>query len=421
MLDKSDGLGLRLFKSLLDSKKVEVLEKLKIEDFLPGKVRDMFAWILHYRLTYNNLPTEIAFIDEFGSVLPPDIEDLTYLHEQILKRNLGFKLTQNLEKVAGHLDNNDPDAALTQLIQVTQSLSAEKPVQITSYKQAAAQRIQKYKDNLANQVFDGIETPWQEVNDKIQGWMNGTLNVILGRPNTGKSWWLCIVGDDCLTKNKSALFVTLEMPSSRIIRRLDALRHKLSFGKLRNLKLSPDELKKWEDSVAAEKTSADIIVLDKQQIRTVTDTVMAVKKYKPDIVLIDGGYRFTGRSKSQWENTVEIVNDLQVYAEETNIPWLVTNQYGELKEDTKKNAPTDKMSMSARYGGEWVINPDIVIGIQQSPDDRVLHKMQVHILKERDSAGETDLNQFHINWDLIGMNFDSSKSILDNSVGVVAP
>ncbi len=424
MQDRVDSLGLRLFKSLLDSKKVILIEPLKIEDFLPGKARDMFAWILDYRLKFNTLPTESAFIDEFGSVLPPDIEDTQYLHSQILKRNLGFQLTKDLEQVANLLDNNDPDAALQHLTQVTQKVNNKKPSKVTSYKQLAATRIQTYKDNVTNKVFDGIESPWSEVNSQIQGWMNGTLNVVLGRQNSGKSWWLCIIGDHCLTKDKTSLLISLEMPEEKITRRLDALRHKMSFGRLRNAVLTPNEIKKWEESVANEKSLGDIIVEDKQTIRTVTDAVLAVKKHKPDIVLIDGGYRFTGRSKSQWENTVEIVNDLQLYAEETRIPWIVTNQYGDAS-DTGKEVKGDSASKmnawNARYGKEWVIAPDVVLGIQQNPDDRVLKKMQVHILKVRDNTGESDTNQLHIQWDLVNMCFDSSKSILDTSIGLVVP
>ena len=417
-----DSLGVRLLKSLLASKDVLLLERLRIDDFLLGKSRDMFAWILEYGLKFNGLPTEAAFIDEFGNVLPNDIEAFPYLHEQILKRNLGFKLTQSLQQVGNSLDNNDPDAALQQLVQVVQNTNQQKVDKVSFYNKEASQRIQTYKHNVTNKVFEGIETPWEEINEHIQGLMNGCLHVVLGRPNQGKSWMVCILADHCLKKSKSALLVTLEMPSIRIARRLDAIRHKLSFGKLRNNVLLPADLQKWEDSVANDKTVGDIILVDKQKVRTVVDVALLVKKYKPDIVLIDGGYRFSGRSKSHWENTVEIVNDLQIYAEETNIPWVVTNQYGELGNNKQsKDDPTAKMEMKARYGAEWVMAPDVVLGIQQSPDDRVLRRMQVHILKVRDSAAESNVDQISISWNLVDMQFDATKSILDDVQGNRVP
>ena len=364
--DRSDFLGFRLLYSLLASKDTTKLEQLKFDDFLPGKCRDVFAWVLDYRLQFNSLPTESAVEDKFGKILPEDVEDFQYLHSQILKRNLTFKLTKNLERVAQHLDDGDPDTALKELTDVIENGAVAPEVKVASYVKEAKERIEKYKELLLVGVFDGIPCLWPELEKVIVGYMNGTLNVFLAASGVGKTWTLCITANSCLNAGKKALFVTLEMPTIRIARRLDALRHKLSFGKMRNNVLTDDDLKNWEASVNADQTTGEVVIVDKQQVRTPQDIYLLTKKHKPDIVLIDGIYRLEGnvKGRAQWEEAAKIANDLQLYAESSNVPWLVTSQLNALADKSGKIQTSD-----ARYSKELGICADLILALSQAPED----------------------------------------------------
>ena len=412
---KTDYLGLRILTSVLASKDLTLLDQLNITDFLPGKSQDVLAWIFDYRLQFNALPTPLAVVDNFGAILPADVEDFHYLKEQIVKRNLSYKLTQSLGLVAQYLDNGDPQRALTELSRVIDSGAVAPPSKVTTYLKDAKERIEYYKKQMVNQVFDGIPCVWEELGKVIIGWMNGTLNTILAEANVGKTWSLCIIADDCVTQNKQVLYISLEMPANKILRRIDALRRKVNFGRLRKNTLLPEDIKKLEESIITETTTGEIVVADKLQVVTPRDVFLLVKKHSPDIVLIDGAYRFEGdtRSQNKWEVNAKIITDLQLFAEMSNVPWVITSQ---LNPDPTRKA-TDKIQLAeARYSKEWGIAADVVLALRQAPEDRILRKMQIHALKVRENDSETDVDMVMVNWDLTNFNFAEIKIDLLNSM-----
>lgn len=767
-MTQSDFLGLRLLKSLLASKDTSKLEQVRLEDFLPGKCREAFAWVLSYYLQYNSMPIDTALEDEFGKILPADVEDFQYIHAQVLKRNLTFKLTKNLERVAGLLDDNEPERALKELTDVIETGVVVPEVKIASYIKDAKQRIDEYKVAATNKVFDGILCPWPELGTVITGFMNGCLTVFLAASGVGKAqplsslvltpagylpigkvqagdqiinweggasnitgifpqgiipvyevvfsdktstrcsgdhlwqvgslskgvttwevlttkelqglidkastfkatkyeipitspiefqkqaypidpyflgcllgdgclvshdlrltntsseliqhcqntlisgyvlkwiksqplkfdysvvkkgmhkgkgrgvnyykdwlsnfgllgkgscvkfiprqylfgsiedrleilrglmdtdgsvgpsfaeygscsikliqgvtflvqslggiavcasrmlggklhyrlrimfkvfqqifklsrkakkweanyfrvktqvphvrkyitnikyvgmeecacistshpsrlyltndcivthntWLSCIVANECLNDNKKVLFVTMEMATPRIFRRMDALRNKVSFGKMRNSALTDDDIKAWEASVGNEASTGDIIVVDKRQVRTPQDVYLLARKHNPRIVIVDGSYRFesTTKGRAQWEDAAKIATDLQLYAESTNIPWLVTSQLNVIGDKSGKIQMSD-----ARYSKEFGICADVVCALSQAPEDRLLKKMRIHLLKVRDHDSESSTEEVYVNWDLVSFNFSQHSPINFGTVGVVIP
>ena len=59
---------------------------------------------------------------------------------------------------------------------------------------------------------------------------------------------------------------------------------------------------------------------------------------------------------------------------------------------------------SVRYGKEWVIDPDVVIGLYANEDLRLIKQLEIHCLKMRDNAGDSS-GEFNIHWDTQKMNF----------------
>ena len=211
------------------------------------------------------------------------------------------------------------------------------------------------------------------------------------------------------------------MSSIRIERRIDAIRYKLPFGKLRDAELDAMREEDWKkrlEEAAVEKVDSDILVADKKSVRTVRDVYMLVQQYKPDIVIIDGGYRFEGDERyGQWAKTVSIVNDLQVFAEMSNIPWVVTTQFGDSEETGKEKKKGTKhvRAWNVRYGKEWYINPDILIGMYQDDDLRLIKRMEIHPLKVRD--GDRAFDMFTIGWSMDEMEFKEDAGGLFEMTG----
>jgi hypothetical protein len=201
------------------------------------------------------------------------------------------------------------------------------------------------------------------------------------------------------------------MSNFRIGRRLDAVLYKLHFGKLRDCDLDAEVEEEWEAAVKLDTDSeGDVLLADKSLVRRVADVTALVMDYKPDIVFIDGGYRFAGSGKSAWESTVSIVNELQASAESSKIPWVVSTQQGDANETGAERKRGVKIkAWGVRYGKEWVINPDVVIGLYQNEDLRLINTMEIHILKVRDASGDTYRNHFNIDWNTSKMSFDEHE------------
>ena len=222
---------------------------------------------------------------------------------------------------------------------------------------------------------------------------------------THNSWFLCVLADHAMMIGKKVLFITLEMAAPRIERRVDAVHYGLEFKGIRDGELDIFSEDKWRDTVGTEVLTGDIITADKKLVRTVADAHSLVTEYKPDLVLIDGGYRFVGSGKSQWEQAVDVINDLQIAAEITDVPWVVTTQYGDAKEGgkkPKKDTVPDLRAWAVRYAKEWVINPDAVLGLAARGSDR--SELYVQVLKVRDGAGEHK-DVVPIKWDTAKMDF----------------
>ena len=344
---------------------------------------------------------------------------MEYVVETLRKRNLAYELTSSLKHVAAKVDSLDPDGALADLITYATTVGkVHKSSQALSFKESGPTRVSDY--SAVKTLPQGIKTPWEQLNKATLGWVNGTLNVFMAKPNVGKTWMACLQANHAYKQGLKVLFVTMEMPAIRIARRLDALRYKLPFGALRNAELLPTDEATWKAAVDADVTSAgDIIIADKQQVKTVSDIVVLCNYHEPQIVVIDGGYRLEGKGKSSWESVVSVVNDLQLHAELTDVPWIVTTQYGDANDTGKvvraKGAP--KMHMwGARYGKEWVINPDVVIGMHQDPEDRAYKVLRMYLFKTRDVDEDSMFEEMIIHWKLNDMEFGDAGTVAPSGV-----
>jgi len=413
MAATSDLLGLRLIRSLLEGKDFSLLIDAGFkEDLLLGKsVLKAYQWVQEYVTTRGSWPTDSAVEFDCKVKLPSAVEDTSYLVDLLKKRKLTIEISRTVEKVARNIDDNDPDAALADLLRFKLDSTTGASGSVLSLKNTGISRIEAYDTKKAG-AFGGILTPWAEINSAVEGFMDGTLNVILGIANAGKTWMSCILANFALNQKKNVLFVTMEMPSSRILRRLDSIRYKLPFGALRNADMDSSIKERWKKKVEedAKTLTHDLLVVDKTIVRTVTDVFRLSIQHTPDVIVIDGGYRFEAPQKSTWETTVSVVGDLQRYAELSGIPWIVTSQYGDADETGKapKGKNTPKMRMwGARYGKEWVINPDVVLGMYADANDRALKQLHLYMLKIRDTDEDAMQDFISIRWDLTAQEFEA--------------
>lgn len=426
-----DGLGRKLIRSLVAEKTFAPLTEARISEAdIFDEAREAYDWVVKYVLdNLGDWPTaEMVEENILDCALDDVARPLKYEADLVRKRRLGNDITSGVKDAAKAIDARDPDSALKILTQTALDLQPlSTAARVASFVETGPTRLKEYEEAKSHGGLLGIPTKWDKLNTSIQGWVNGTLNVVAAMQNTGKTWWACIDAAHALGIGYRPLFVTLEMAERRIARRLDAIRYTIPFGKLRNCELDPHDEIAWSKALkdaarAYSATAPDIKIADKKIVRTVPDCVALVQEYRPDIIYIDGGYRFepAGKAFGGWADTKDIVNDLQVSAEKTNIPWVVTTQLGDSSETGAAKKRKDGKRLRAwnvRYGKEWVINPDNVIGLYQDDELRRWNRMENHILKIRD-AGDSAYDEFLIRWDREKMAFEGVDSLDDDEEGL---
>jgi len=387
------------------------------DDWLFDEARDALKFVREYVEKYDKFPTALVVDEQIGCELPDEPEDVDYLSEEVRKRRVTGALEKEMQRVIECIELRKPDEALKIMAEASSDLTADAVRgRVSSFKKDGSKRYDSYVEAKKVGGIIGLPTMWDTLNKSIQGWVDGGFHVVAAMQNTGKTWFLCICANHAAhVLGKLVLFVTLEMTSGKIGRRLDALRYEIPFGELRDCRLDELTEEEWRtctEAAAVDESAGDILIADKTLVRTVPDVVALVREYKPDLVVVDGGYRFeTARSQGSWERTLETVNALQAAAEKSDVPWVVSTQLGDSSESGKdmKSSKTVR-AWNVRYGKEWTINPDVLIGLFQDEDLRLIGQMEVHTLKVREA--DELFGVFNMNWDLKGMKFEEIEGVM---------
>lgn len=411
-------LGKRLVRSLLVERDMEVLAAQGVgEGDLFGDARDAFRWAMSFLRERGEWPTASQVEEGTGILLPEHLDKLDYITDLIRRRTLGKAIESGVVEVSKLIGERKPDEALRLLTETGVRLRARSTsVGVDSFRATGGERLAYYEAVKATGGLLGQPTPWPSLNKRIMGWVDGCLHVVTAMQNMGKTWFACIVAADALARGKRVLFVSMEMANDRIARRVAAVRYRVPWGKFLRCELEEATERELATYAAADKEGeGDILFADKKRVKRVADVVALTLDNRPDIVVVDGGYRFRPGASTggQWESTVEIVAQLQEAAEATGPPWIVTTQQGDASETGKEKKPGTKMrAWNVRYGKEWVINPDIVLGLAQTDLQRLDGVMELHLLKERDAAADEKRRPFfNIHWDFKGMDFSERDSL----------
>jgi hypothetical protein len=404
----ADVLGKRLVKCLVETGSLDKLQTVGItENDFYDEAKKAYLWALDYKGTYGTFPTCKQIEENLKIEIPATSDLIDYVCDLVVNRRLAKGIDKGLRAAAHLLDSRDPKSALEELENTIQTVKSLVPVTKDterSFRKEGPTRYDEYVQ-LKRGVNKNLPTPWRKLDLLIGGWVPGTLNVFIAMMNVGKSWSSCIIALDSFKKGEKVLFVTMEMSKGRIERRLDSLYYKIPFADLVTKEIDIFREARWKQELINEVNGrGDIIVSDKKEVKYVSDVQYLVEKHSPSLVVIDGGYRFVSkRKRDSWESAKDVVDELQLVAEFTNVPWIVTTQQGELS--GKSNMESSHRGYKVKYAKEWIINPDNVVELIQDDDYRLQKVMGLRMLKIRDDPSVISRDEFQINWNMEAMDF----------------
>lgn len=223
------------------------------------------------------------------------------------------------------------------------------------------------------------------------------------------TWTLVALAEHFFRKGNRVLLASMEMPISKIARRLDTVYTKLPFGDFKKGLLDNAMEVKYIQSLAEWKGSdqTPLWICGKGRIRTPQDLELLIEELKPDIVLIDGVYlmRVAGMRSggSKWEKVSMIADELQDLAQRKLVPIMATTQFN--RSVTKKKV--DAGSEDIGYSYELAQNADGLIGLFQTDEMRNSKEMLVKLMEHREGEPVT----IFIHWDFTQADF-SQKSVV---------
>lgn len=265
------------------------------------------------------------------------------------------------------------------------------------------QRITTYEEEKASGQPPGFELGIPEFDYMIGGVRPGNVIVLSGYLGLGKSTLASWVTLNVVEQDYPALFVPLEMSRIEVLERIDTMVINFSHRLLRMRELPDKDVENWRR--IAKQFSAlkhDLAVLDGVGSFTIDKLYAEINRHKPHFTVVDYVQlmRRSSTSMKSWEGLVEITNECKAIALATESVIMLVSQ------DNREAAQGG--STLASMGGSISIGQvgDIYIGMHQDEEMRAQNRMEVKLLKSRNSARDKSVN---LHWDPAHMRFGPAK------------
>jgi len=247
--------------------------------------------------------------------------------------------------------------------------------------------------------------------------VSGTHNFIAGGFIVHNSWAEVSLAEHFWRWGYKALIITMEMPVSKISRRIDSMFSKLPFGDFKCGRIDStleerysNDLNNWKQA------QIPLWVCGKGRVRTTQDLELLIEELHPDIVLIDGIYLMrpvvAGKSGTKWEKVSTIADDLQDITQRKLVPIIGTTQFN--RKVKKKDVEAGAESLGFAY--EIGQNADGLIGLFQSEEMRGSKEMLLRLFEHR----EGEPINLYINWDFSTMDFSQKAVVKDEDLKAVS-
>ena len=321
------------------------------------------------------------------------------LKHQLMYRTAVQSATEWVPKIKG----DNPQQAVEKLIQELESVTATVDDDIEVYDSGSIDRLSEYSERVAQRKdrslgMLGIPTPFKTLNRLGVGWMPGELYSLFARPTVGKSFMSVKVAAVAMKQGYKTLLISTEMPVKAMSMRMDAF-----LGKLLGYEFSLTKLRRGEEGIDEEQYREFLTAIDSRNILfphhlgfdalSVSTIRNLVRKYSPDLVVVDGVYLLSDDStRAKWEQNDNLFKGLKNIAMAHEIPVFCTTQAGREAVDLFKPPKLNQVA----NGDALVRASDIAFAMSKVEDED--NQRYLYYMKQRDDVEIKDKSVLH--WDV---------------------
>ena len=380
--------------------------------------RKVFEHTLNHFTQYGKTPdAQTVFVDT--NIMVPALTDIPepvdYYIDRLKSRAVDNLTKNRVKEQLEAMDKGDAKGAIAAAHGLMSDLHKQNLVGevIEDWTQRTDDRWKDYEEAKATPGgMIGLPTPWNTLNEKTQGIQKGDLWIIVGRPSTGKSWIEVVMATYLWRLDKRPLFVSLEMQTAKIMRRLDANYMKLDYRNLRTGKLGMIAEPIYQQNLAGLKGKHPLHVVTRKRVKTVQDIAILIEQLDPDVTIIDGMYKLKvpyGNRLSQWEKMTEIMDQLHEMVQEKKHRIVASTQFNRDVKKGSTKASIDALAFADAIG----MNADVIFGLLPTDEMRENKQTLFKMLKNR----EDDMAHFRAKFDVFAQEFDEIGPWFDSDEG----
>ncbi len=284
------------------------------------------------------------------------------------KRNL-IKLATEIKKltIEENLDTIDiMDRVEQKLFEITQESISDDFRNSSEIAQSTLEEIERLKSQ-GNSKLIGVDTGFENLNDKTSGFGKGDLVIVAARPAMGKTALVLNMALKAIDRNEGVAFFSLEMPAEQLMLRMLSAKTSIPLQALRVGNLKDDEwnrLSRAMDDISRRKFFVDDGGY--ATIHHIRSKLRKLKSQHPEIsmAIIDYLQLMSGDSKGsnsfvgRQQEISEISRGLKQLARELQIPIIALSQLNRSLETRENKRP---MLSDLRESGAIEQDADIIL------------------------------------------------------------
>ncbi len=388
--------------------------------FITDWEKNIHQWIAGYIQQNGVLPTRALLTQHFDDPFQSSGAS-GYVHAKMVDRYLEHIIRSTVEDGKVLLDfpeTKDPKAALELFSErIAEARMASNPNMLINSVEALPLIWQHYKSKLKLTDWQkGLLLGWPDVDKTSGGIEGGEVISLVGRPATGKTWFLLWIAMKGWEQARRCAFVTMEMPGHQIIERQLGIATGTDYGPIKSkTKMGEPQYNKIESWLKLANYQTPFFVVDSRMASTVPDIETYCRAISADVIYIDGAYllRHADSKLNRYNRVAENMDLIKDMAMRMNVPVICSWQFNrEAAKKFKKKTSEDPDLEDIGYSDAIGQHSSIILGLLQDENLATIKHRQINILKGR--GGEQGI--FHVAWDFINSHFGKVDATMEKDV-----
>lgn len=397
----------KLIVSLLNTKDVSFYFKIDKSIFKTEEGKNSFAFIDEYYKSFKELPLLDIFKEKYPNFpFNSEYNNPEFFYTELLNQNARIELAKVLQEASALFTSREPIDKITATLKnklgnLSNISNTEK---ITDIRDNIEKRYDDLLTRQSNEKKEKTYTLGHPYLDKLGTIEPGSLNIILARFGIGKTWFGLYLAYKYWLKGLNPLFISIEMPEKQVAERLDSIISGISFSRIKDGTLFPEELQRFKEYVQTMKDNKtknrlNIAAPSKCNVNNIRELAM---EYRAGAVFIDYLQLMhdAQRARDKRFQLMNIGNDTREIAKELGIPMFYIAQANRSAVDEVPRGEHIKES------DDLGANADCIISLFQTKELKQAKKLEIHITKYRNGEEGNVL----VDWEFNHMNMLDIKN-----------